>query len=189
MSQNGPDFTSEYNTEEEWLSPREAATYMGVSVRSIYAWVERGLLEATRDKRQVRVNRAALELMQQQRHIRKVAGEVVDELGPQVSARRQREVSSAVFVALAGLQSERQGLIKQLGELHAKVAKDAYTLGQLDEKLVIIGELEELITYLRKETARLQETNQKLTNLVWVFGLVLALVLILGLGVAFMLIR
>lgn len=179
---------SPYSPTQEWLTPREAADYMGVNVRSIYTWIGRGELEATKDNRSVRINRASLEVLQQRKHIRKVAGEVVEELAPR-GGERKREVSSAVFVALAGLQKERQQLMQQLGELQLKVSHDAYNLGQMEQKLQMIAELEDLIVFLRKEGEGVKQTNKRLLNLMTVMGILLILIAFMLLICLFVLIR
>ncbi len=168
-----------------WLTPKEAAAYLGVNVRSIYSWVGQGTLEATRDKRNVRISRSSLEVLQRRKNTERVVSEVVDELHPQ----RKGEVTSAVFMALAGAQAERQEFIKQMGDLRDKAVNDAYRMGQLEEKLALMGEMEEIITYLRKEVSRLQESHKRTLNLATILGVVVILLVFVVLVGAFVLIH
>lgn len=165
--------TGQYNSQADWLTPKEAAAFLGVSVRTVYSWVERGELESTRDNRSVRINRADVEVLQQRKNIRKVAGEIINEAEPGTTAPRKGEINSAVFVALAGLQSERQQLHKQLSEIQLKMTEEAYEKGQLEEKLQLMAEMEEVIRFVRTENTHLQDNNKKLTTLLTILGIVL----------------
>jgi excisionase family DNA binding protein len=159
-----------FDPNAEWLTPKEAAALMGVSVRTIYSWMGRGDLTTTRDNRNLRISRADLEVMHQRKHIRKVAGEIINDTDGDGGGRKP-ELNNAVFVALAGLQSERQQLSKQVGELQTQLTKEAYEKGQLEEKLQVIGDLEEVVKFIRTENGRLQETNKKLLNTLTVLGI------------------
>ena len=186
------DFGETYQADEtgDWLTPKEAAAYMGVNIRSIYSWVGQGTLEATRDKRNVRISRGSLETLQQRKSTSRVVSEVVSELGAdQLSMSRKREVTSAVFVALAGVQAERQQLLSQVNQLQNQAVKDAYTLGQLEEKLALMAELEELVTYLRKEVSRLQASHKHALNLATILGIAVILLVFVVLVGAFVLIK
>ncbi len=180
--------------DSNWLTPKEAAAFLGVNIRSIYSWVGQGTLESSRDKRSVRVSRASLETLQLRKSTQRVVSEVVSELQPrrssgQGSVQRKSEVTSAVFVALAGVQAERQQLLKQVNDLQMKAAKDAYLLGQLDEKLTLLSEMEEIITYLRKEVSRLQESHKRALNLATVLGIAVILLVFVVLVGALVLVK
>lgn len=157
-----------FDPNAEWLTPKEAAALMGVSVRTIYSWMGRGDLTTTRDNRNLRISRADLEVMHQRKNIRKVAGEIINDNDEDGG---KPQINNAVFVALAGLQSERQQLSKRVSELQTQLTQEAYEKGQIEEKLQVIGDLEEVVKFIRTENVRLQETNKKLVNSLTVLGI------------------
>jgi excisionase family DNA binding protein len=50
-----------FNVEKRWISPREAALYLGVHIMTIYSWIAAEKIPAARIGRLVRVDLKALE--------------------------------------------------------------------------------------------------------------------------------
>lgn len=174
---------------EGWLTPKEAADYMGVNVRTVYSWVGRGIVDATRENRTVRISRASLENLNQRRNMNKVISEVVEEIAPQARAPQKREVTSAVFVALAGLQTERQQLMQQIFDLQTKLTHDAHLLGQLEQKTEQVAEMEDTIEYLQAQVMTLQESQKRSVNLASILGIALIITIFILLVCIVVLVR